>query len=152
MEIIEQDILEIEQGIICHQVNCFGVARAGLAKQIANKYPKWESSYRKLCIDEYGHRRIDLLGGTHGCSINDHLTIASLFGQYGYGQHEKQTDYTAFEKALRELKFYTGHRYTYDVYFPYKIGCGLAGGDWIIVSRLIELAFPSAVICKRKGD
>ena len=35
------NILDIKNGIICHQVNHRGVANAGLARQIRIKYPKF---------------------------------------------------------------------------------------------------------------
>ena len=37
MRIVDGDILDIEKGIIVHQVNCQGVMGAGLAKQIKSK-------------------------------------------------------------------------------------------------------------------
>ena len=36
---IKGDILNVTEGIIVQQVNCFGVMGAGLAKQIRDKWP-----------------------------------------------------------------------------------------------------------------
>lgn len=38
-QIVHGNLLDIESGIIAHQVNCKGVMGAGLAKQIRLKYP-----------------------------------------------------------------------------------------------------------------
>ena len=38
MKIIEKNILTIEKGIVCQQVNCQGVMGAGLAKSIKEKF------------------------------------------------------------------------------------------------------------------
>jgi hypothetical protein len=34
------------------------------------------------------------------------------------------------------------------VYIPYNMGCGLGGGDWEIVSGIIEETLPDAIIVK----
>ena len=69
----------------------------------------------------------------------DTYAIAHLFTQEYYGNSSKTgkiyTDYKAMDKALCKL------RYTYPdatIICPYKIGCGLAGGDWTIVSELLN--------------
>ncbi len=51
-----------------------------------------------------------------------------------------QTDYAALEQSISSLaKAATKCRKS--VGFPYKIGCDLAGGDWDIVSKIIEKYF-----------
>ena len=49
MDVVSGNLLEIEEGIICHQVNCQGVMGAGVAKAIASRYPQVLSAYRELC-------------------------------------------------------------------------------------------------------
>ena len=49
MDVVSGNLLEIEEGIICHQVNCQGVMGAGVAKTIASRYPQVLSAYRELC-------------------------------------------------------------------------------------------------------
>ena len=39
--LINGNLLDVQQGIIVHQVNCRKVAGAGLAKQIREKWPEW---------------------------------------------------------------------------------------------------------------
>ena len=46
MTTIKGDLLEITEGIICHQVNCQRVAGAGLALQIRKKWPSWYESFK----------------------------------------------------------------------------------------------------------
>ena len=45
MKVIKGDLLKAKEDIIIHQVNCQGAYGAGLAKQIANKYPKAKKEY-----------------------------------------------------------------------------------------------------------
>jgi hypothetical protein len=49
LKTIEGDLLDIEEGLICHQVNTCGVFNAGLAKQIRIKYPIVFGCYSKRC-------------------------------------------------------------------------------------------------------
>jgi O-acetyl-ADP-ribose deacetylase (regulator of RNase III) len=59
---INKDILSVENGIICQQVNCMGVMGAGLAKKIAQKYPIVKKEYEMITI--LGEATIHLLGLT----------------------------------------------------------------------------------------
>jgi len=47
MKEIIGDILDITEGVICHQVNCQKVAGAGLALAIRKKYPNWYDHFLK---------------------------------------------------------------------------------------------------------
>ena len=42
-------LLEADADIICHQVNCQGAMGAGVAKQIADKWPNVKKEYVKFC-------------------------------------------------------------------------------------------------------
>ena len=125
--------------VICHQVNCKGVMGAGLAKQIRERYPFVYTEYKNLCS-----RNKDLLGHiliSHESGLNGKMII-NMFAQDGYGRDKRYTDYTAFKNCLEVLacnmNAYScvGHYNT--IAFPYKIGCGLAGGDWYIVLGMIK--------------
>ena len=123
------NILDIEQGIIAHQVNCQRVAGAGLAFQIAKKYPEWYKHFKD--VNPY-------LGLTDIYNVNSKLKIASLYAQEEYGYGKRFTNYFAFGLCLEKLRDMIANNI---VYFPYKIGCGLGGGDWIIVKKIIEIYF-----------
>lgn len=149
LRIIEKDILTVEKGIICHQVNCMGVMGAGVALQIAQKWPKVLEEYQEYCEDN----QYTCLGDWLDYAVTPNLFIANLFGQDSFGEG-KQTQYWALSQALRNLKlgFYEGGFFpnikSDEIYFPYLIGCGLGGGKWEVVSELIEEQFPNATICK----
>ncbi|MFW6015903.1 MAG: Appr-1-p processing protein [bacterium] len=138
---IEGNLLEAKNDIICHQVNCRGSYGAGLAKQIATKYPKSKHDYFSFCD---GKRPKDLLGEVL-ITKTDVFYIAHLFGQNYYGDYGiymerlgRQTIYPALECALRKLKnIYPNKSYG----FPYLMGCGLAGGKWSVVRGLIDRIF-----------
>lgn len=131
-DLLKQDKVDI----ICHQTNCKGVMGAGIALQIKKTYPEVFKRYREFC-KEYGSV---LLGRTLFVNCNDGKIVANLFGQDGFGKGFCQTDYTALEEAVSSLER-VATKYKKSVGFPYKIGCDLAGGDWEIVSKIIEKYF-----------
>ena len=126
--------------LICHQVNCMGVMGAGLAKQVRTKYPWIYESYRKRC--EEASLKSNLLGEVQFCSIlpNTGYVIANVFGQETFGRDGKcYTDYDALRKAFAYI---AETLLPQDVVrIPYKMGCGLGGGDWDVVLDIIDEAF-----------
>ncbi len=138
MKTIIGNILSTNRGIICHQVNAQRIAGAGLALKIREQFPKWY---------EYYLRTYPIVGSTSLYMANNKLTIASLYAQDSYGREKCHTDYRYMSSCLKALLFVHGQ-----IYIPYGMGCGLAGGDWSRVSRLIQDILPMAVIVKLQGD
>ncbi len=142
IKIVEGDILNSNADIICHQVNCQGIMGAGLAKQIRNKYPNVYNDYKEYCNSNTPE---EILGTMLPSRYNDINSIVNIFGQLNYGRNEVKTNYDAVKKALLELK-----RVLEDLHwqypnckiaFPYGMGCGLGGGNWDIVYKIIEEVF-----------
>ena len=142
VQIIEGDILTITNGIIGHQCNCKGKMGAGLALQVRNKYSKVYNEY--LSMYKEGNLK---LGVSQFVKVFSTLYVANLMGQHSFGQEGTHTDYKALTKCLQELHAFSQTN-SLQVYLPYLIGCGLAGGDWSIVNGLIEKYCPDAIICK----
>lgn len=136
IKIIDGDILQASEDIICHQVNCMGVMGGGIAKQIKNKYPNVFDMYRKFFVNN----KFTALGKCQIVKAEDDKYIANLFGQYNYGTNKQQTDYKALEEALFSLKVNAKDN-NLSVAIPYNIGCGLAGGSWEVVYKIIEEVF-----------
>lgn len=155
MKEIKGDILDVQSGIICHQVNCQGVMGAGVALQIKKKYPKAEESYLAFC--KKTPIKSSRLGHVTIAHVGPDLYVANIFGQQFYGNakktHQVYTDYvalkTAFQKLYRATK---DQHFTY--YFPKYFGCGLAGGNWSTIESLIEGVFGSraVIVALPKGD
>lgn len=128
--------------IVCHQVNCWGVMGAGLAKQMREKFPLMYLEYKRLCYSTANKKT--LLGEvlTHSVVYNGYeYTIANLFGQEQIGTQRCYTDYDALRKALQTVRCIASPlpgRASWRVRIPYKMGCGLAGGDWNIVRAIIQ--------------
>lgn len=144
MQVLKGSILNVTEGIIAHQVNCMGVAGAGLALQIANAYPLWKQDYIAYC-NKHGRNPANLLGMVHLYHVGN-VTIASIFGQKVPGRGV-MTDDRALGLGLSKLGKYSLEKGR-PLYLPYGIGCGLAGGNWRTVSALIEVGCPHAVLVK----
>ena len=117
--------------IIVHQVNCRGVMGAGFAKYVRQIQQSCFQQYRELC---QSHSSKSLLG-TLQEYIGEYDIIINLFSQDGYGRVGVFTDYEAMERGLKELR---GKYSQETIIAPYKIGCGLAGGDWDVVSSILQ--------------
>lgn len=134
MEIVNGNIFDCTEDIIVHQTNCQGVMGHGIALQIKQRYPKVYNAYHHYCKTNLG---TDILGTALICQ--DDKYIANVFGQLNFGEG-LQTDYERLEKGLTEVKDFAKEN-SLSVAIPYKIGCGLAHGDWNIVQNIIEKVF-----------
>lgn len=138
---IKGDIFKQDVDIVGHQTNCLGIMGGGIAWTVRAKYPTVYQEYAALCKQYKGHSS-DMLGI---CQIvptgNGRIGyIANLFGEDVPTGTRVDTDYDALRKALTDLhNRVKGKNLT--VGLPYKIGCGLAGGDWNIVDGIIHDVF-----------
>lgn len=131
VKIKKGDLLKAKEKIIGHQVNCFGIS-GGLASAVFRKWPCAKKDYEDLT------KRLPakvLLGMTFftGQQKDGHI-IANLFGQYepGAAYNPKKLD-----QALEQLGNFAKAG-GYSVALPYKLSCGIAGGDWDEVLQIIE--------------
>ncbi|MCA1214831.1 macro domain-containing protein [Bacillus amyloliquefaciens] len=149
IKIINGSILNASEDIICHQVNCQGVMGAGLAKKIKEKYPSAYRVYKYMC-DNVVYKP-DLLGKVREVKEHDGKIIAHIFGQLSYGRGRVFTDYEALKCGLELIKTsaMTNRRY---FALPYGIGCGLAGGNWNEVYKMIETIFEDYEVAIYKLD
>lgn len=130
------NLLNVQKGIIVHQINCRYVMGSGLAAQIRKAYPKHYSDY----MSQYAH-----LGGLCITQINSDLYVIGIYGQDSYGRQGLHTDYAALEKGMLSVSNFSKEK-GLPVYLPFGIGCGLAGGNWKKVLRIIEETLPGSTI------
>ena len=139
MKIIKGDLVQMaareEFDVIAHGCNCFCTMGSGIALQIKKEFP---SAYIADCNSTKGD--INKLGQIT-YSLLDHgfrkpLFIVNMYTQYQYGRDKRYADYDAIKSCMIKL----GERFSavgVKIGMP-KIGCGLGGGDWNIVSKIIE--------------
>lgn len=135
IKIVDGDLLKSNLPLIAHQTNCLGVMGAGIAKSIKNKWNIVYVQYANFCKNlDYSKK---LLGKCQICTTGWFPTkyVANLFGEYSFTEsvapyENRHTYYDALKKALLKLKAFCEDEEISEVGIPYKLGCGLAGGDW----------------------
>ncbi len=140
------DLLDIKNGIICHQTNCRKVANAGLARQIREKWPQWYVDFLETT---------PALGRATfwRATITPELYVANLYAQFDFGHairkgmSKRFTNYNALRCCLMDVKKFAKRRL---VYIPVGLGCGLAGGSWEVVENMIEMELPDAILVQRE--
>lgn len=136
LTIYECDLLDANVAAICHQVNCKGVMGAGIAKAIAYKHPEVKEEYTRLCNQKAKNNDERSLLGTIQIVIprNTSRAVINVFGQFDYGRNGLHTNYDALARCFDEINMSLAGK---SVAFPYGFGCGLGGGDWSTVEKLM---------------
>ena len=139
---IKCDIFESGADIICHQVNCQGVMGSGIAKQVRERYPWVYGTYKNFCIgvvEEHKAKPEIMLGTALPVYIDENRVIENLFGQEKYGYDGNcYTNYEKLKDALYTVKLRHSNKI---IAIPYLMGCARGGGDWNIVSNIINEVF-----------
>ena len=134
IKIVNGNILECTENIIVHQVNVQGIMGGGVARQLANQYINLEKEYTEFC-KLYKNKYEQLKGKVFKIMLQGKF-IMNMFSQ----KENFDTDYEAMKVALEEIKKYA-KEFKLSIAIPYKIGCGIANGDWNKVYKIIEEVF-----------
>ena len=135
----EGNIFEGMCDVICHQVNCRGVMGSGIAKEVRWRFPEVYKKFRETYSN-----KMNVLGEVDIISVAEgHRFIVNMYAQDNYlPRGIRHTDYWAFEECVRKMKdFFYERRKEISIGFPYNIGCGLGGGDWSVIKRILEKYF-----------
>ena len=142
------DLLKATEKVIAHQVNCFGIA-GGLAAAVFDRYPDAENDYMQV-VSRLRNLRIMLgMAQVTGQQKDGHI-ICNLYGQYYPGADYRPN---ALENALENLAE-SARVNGWSVALPYKLSCGICGGDWKTVLKIIEKTMQGVdcVIYQRECD
>ena len=136
------NILNCSESVILHQCNCVSTKPVGLANSIFNKYP-YANIYKNRIEEYYTPKELGLY--TPGTIIVSygHKIIINLFGQLNPGKpniietSNKRQAY--FLKGLKDIDAWLiDHPEIKSIAVPYKIGCGMAGGNWETYSSYLQ--------------
>lgn len=174
IKVVEVNLLDSSETILCQQCNCVTMIPHGLSEQISKKYP-W--------ADVYSRRKMKTRNCTSEPSIPGTIQVTTeaspealpealpeaitsstkkvihMFGQVlpgkpntftKYYQHVKIEDgpedrINYFKMCINELD---SLKLDSPVAMPYKIGCGLAGGNWEIYKKILEKCETNVVLYK----
>ena len=138
MKVIKGDLISLFQNgefdVIVHGCNAHCTMGSGIARSIREAYP---IAYEVDCQTKKGDR--SKLGSFTVASVVNPMNkeaqyIINAYTQYDYNPRVLQVDYKALRRCFKNIKSaYSGKRIAYPA-----IGCGLAGGDWNVVSKIID--------------
>lgn len=147
------DLLEATEDIICHQVNCYGEV-GGLAYHVFRKWPDAGNDYQQLVkrIRSAGIDNRALLGMAQmtGMQPDGHI-IMNLYGQLYAGEDYRPESLRAALETVSIQARLMGK----SVALPWKISCGICGGDWKEVEQIIKETMRGVKRCtiyRREGD
>ena len=133
MSVIKGDLLEVDEQIIVHQCNCVTSKSKGLATDVFEKYP-YSNVYTIFprvpgeVLITYPEEKGPI--------------VAAFLAQYYPGRSRPGDSRTErlkwFRECIRSLTIFMKERGINRVAFPFKIGCGLAGGIWEDYLRILE--------------
>jgi O-acetyl-ADP-ribose deacetylase (regulator of RNase III) len=130
------DMLSVKKGILVHGCNNHGAMNSGIAKQVRTQYPGAYLAYVEN-IKRWQNLREDCLGKVVWYQQDDELLIANGITQDGFGRDGNQyVKYKALAEVFAEVAI-IANAGPLDIHYP-LIGAGLGGGNWAIISDIIE--------------
>ena len=122
--------------IIAHICNDIGGWGKGFVQPLGRRYPEAEAQYRA-----WFRRKTDppfALGQVQFVEVAGQVWVANMIAQHGIGRQGPTPPlrYEALRKCLRSARAFAQAQNAF-VQMP-RIGCGLAGGNWEEVSKIVE--------------
>lgn len=132
------DVTKATQRIIAHGCNAQGKMGSGVALAIREEYPEAYIAYRTR------HEKYGLKVGFTVWAFTKDKMIANCITQEFYGYDGRQyVDYEAIRTCMKELNTQAKIVNEEEVAMP-AIGAARGGGDWDIISKIIEEEFTNA--------
>jgi O-acetyl-ADP-ribose deacetylase (regulator of RNase III) len=143
---VQGDLLDAEEEYICQQCNCITIRSHGLSASIVKRFPHADPYAIRRSV---GNRNMSIpedksVPGTIEVYGSDtERKVICMFAQYGmgtpYSYNNTVTDsYTDrakwFSLCLEKIEDLQPS----SIAFPYQIGCGLAGGNWMVYNKVIS--------------
>lgn len=135
IKVITGDLLEAKEKYIVHQTNCVTTQGGGLAKFLFKKFP-YADIYTTRTKEDCDLATLRDKPGSITVSGNgqDERFIIHLMGQLYPGgfwddmpEDSEEMRHKFFHRGLNNIARIPNLD---SIAFPFKIGCGIAGGDW----------------------
>lgn len=135
------NILDVTSGIIVHGCNAQGVMGSGIAKEVKAKWPKAFENYNLAVKKGPAFANV---GAVIPVEVEPGLIIANAITQENFGRERlKYVSYQGVQECFISIV-----RMAFEdklhVHYP-LIGAGLGGGDWAIISEIIDNVFDSSI-------
>lgn len=153
---VKGDLVEMglngEFDMIAHGANCFCTMNSGIAAQIKQKIPEaYEADCRTTAVGDnmkLGNMSIVSVPTREGSKFLHVVNAYTQFNFTGRRIGKRDADYEAIREVFEKLNVSvqlmeaSGNNPSLKVGIP-LIGCGLAGGDWDIVEKIINSTTPN---------
>lgn len=135
----EPQLNDYHKGVIVHCCNNIGAWGAGFVLALSKKWSEPEKQYRAM--SKYN------LGDIQIVPVEENLSVCNLIGQNGIRSYQTPVpvDYAAIKKGLEKLKIYMIKNNIINLIMP-RIGCGLAGGKWGEILKILDDVFADTKI------
>ncbi len=129
-----------------HVANCFHTMGGGIARAIKERYPL---VYNADKATVHGHDKLGTFSSSGVALPSEFPMVFNLYAQMGIGNKghplDRNLQYDCLFDSLwkaydKMLAFWIEgrHKQMLKVALPHGIGCGLAGGNWNIVEKIID--------------
>ncbi len=138
--------------VIAHICNDVGGWGKGFVLSLSKKWDEPEKAYRQWYLTRNNPATLNddqfELGSVAFINIKSRrdIVVANMIAQHGLGSHNGKPPirYIALDTCLKTVADFA-MQYNYSVHMP-RIGCGLAGGKWSEVEKLIEQRLPTVEV------
>jgi O-acetyl-ADP-ribose deacetylase (regulator of RNase III) len=125
IEYVKGNLFDTHCNVIVHGCNAQGVMGSGVAKIIRDQYPEAYQTYKRSKLS---------LGSVSKASSNGKIIVNAITQQY-YGRDAIR--YVSYD-AISEVFVQINHSFKNQEIAMPQIGAGLGGGDWSVISAIIE--------------
>jgi O-acetyl-ADP-ribose deacetylase (regulator of RNase III) len=135
MQLVNGDLVVLaasgEYDVVIHGCNCMNQMGKGVALYLKNK---WSEVYAADCMTVKGDAsKLGTYTVAHLDVNSKPVVVVNAYTQYHYNGAGVLLNYGALDSVLKQLKTaYSGKKLLMS-----KIGCGLAKGDWSVVSDMV---------------
>jgi O-acetyl-ADP-ribose deacetylase (regulator of RNase III) len=128
-----------DYNIIVHGCNAQGVMGSGVALGVKQKWPGAFEEYHAF-VRNFTGSQSELLGKVIPYAIEEeNLLIANAITQVNFGKDGKRyVSYSAVNTSFNSIAQIASGFRSVAVHYP-LIGAGLGGGDWAIISDIIDV-------------
>lgn len=116
--------------IIPHICNDMGAWGAGFVLAISKKWKNPETHYRSMTVRHLGDISIHV--------VESDIVVVNIIGQHGITRSKLGTPPIRYKAVRKALKHINSIIEPYATLHMPRIGCGLAGGKWEKIEKIIK--------------
>ena len=138
IKIIEADLVNATEKLICHKVDCSGKMRKGISKKIKAKYPE---VYKACLTYTRSFTAESLVSQVQYIDIGDGKVVGNIYGYLDDGIAEKEMiSLQLLKKSFIDIKDFA-KKYEFNIAMPYSLSPDYTDLENREVFKLIKEVF-----------